>query len=98
MFPVLRTLSTGYGIAALSAVGVYTLGWGLVPAALTLWLGGALAVCVIAVLHTHGPLAKPEPVREENEDDAAALAEALARWEEDRAADSAAIRRHTETG
>ena len=52
MIRALGILLAGYGVAAGSAIAVYALGYSLFLAILTFWIGGAVAVCIIAVIGT----------------------------------------------
>jgi hypothetical protein len=94
MIRALRILLAGYGVAAGSAIAVYAAGYSLFPAILTFWIGGAVAVCVIAVIGT--PYWSAEAEVEEAEA-TETLQEALRRWEEDRLEDRALPVRRTGT-
>lgn len=87
-----RLLLAGYGLAAAGGAAVHQAGYGLVPAVLIFWLGGAVAVAALAVAFAPRLEAKPAAAVDED----AMLAEALRLWEEDRLGDrpTAADERH----
>lgn len=85
-----RLLLSGYGLAALAAVATAQAAGGVVLPVAVFWLGGALAVCVLAVMPGTGRLFRREiPTEQDEADHDAALARALEAWEQDRLADRA---------
>lgn len=75
----------GYGLAAAAAAGWALLGGGWPGALLLFWLGGAAAVLGLAARIARAPAAQGFGRRDDA--DAAALTEALRRWEADAAED-----------
>jgi hypothetical protein len=82
-YPV-RLLVVGYGFAAGMAAVAFASGVGALAAALGFWLGGAASVLILgAALARRRRNAGAEPTAN------LVLEEELARWEQDRRADSA---------
>ena len=94
MIRALGILLAGYGVAAGSAIAVYALGYSLFLAILTFWIGGAVAVCIIAVIGTPHWSEETEMGAPECEEP---LQAALRRWEADRLEDRALSNRRTGT-
>jgi len=80
----LRLILSGYAIAAVIGIIVMAAGAGVMSALLTIWLGGAVCVLVLAA-------APGFRVRRTSLDAAGDLHEDLRRWERDRAGDAASI-------
>jgi O-antigen ligase len=78
-----RLLVLGYGIAAIAGIVAYLVGAGVLTVVLTVWLGGAAAVALLALAIT--PFLAESAVATGAED--AALADALRLWEQDRLGD-----------
>jgi hypothetical protein len=87
MTRLLRLLLAGYTIAALLAGLVFWAGSGLIAAGLTLWLGGAAAVWLLAMLQTYASRQVDEQPADVRAAEEALLAAALAQWEQDRLSD-----------
>lgn len=84
----LRMVFVAYGLAALTGAAVAAAGFGAVAGLAVAWIGGAVAALAAAAwVAARSPAENPVP--RPRADDAAALAEALRRWEADRAADAA---------
>jgi hypothetical protein len=94
MFRALGILITGYGFAAASAIALFVAGGSLVAATLTFWLGGAVAVCAIAIVKAPQWADEPEVDEAESEQ---VLRDALRRWEADRLEDRRIPLRQTGT-